>query len=575
MKLNKLIKILVITLAIAIACTEDFLDYTPKGVVSEDLLTTPEAVDQLCIAAYASIRRDSWRAPFTHMWLYGSVRSDDAYKGGGSVADQGQMHNMETFSLITVDMSYLNTLWTTIYRCVGRINKALKGLDQFTSSEYPLVNVRKGEMRFLKGHVLFLLKQVFKYPVYVDHNTPIDSLKYVSNKKYSNDQLWELIAQDFQYAVDNLPETQTEIGRANKYAASAYLAKVRLYQAYEQDENHNVTNINQARLQEVLTLADYVINSTKYGLFDDFGKNHIYGYENGIESIFAIQFSINDGTTNGNLQGATGLNYNMASPYGCCWFHVPSQNMVNAFKTDANGLPMFDTFNDTEMKDSIDFWTNSVDPRLDHTVGIPTHPFKYDPNFICTSAWARAPALYGFFSAMKEIQHPDCPCLKKRGAYFYVSQNLDILRYDDLLLMKAEALIELDREDEALPIINQIRERAENSTEWLKYGDGSYVSNYLIGTYEDGVNCTWTKEFARQALQWERRLEFAMESPRFFDLVRWGIAAETLNAYFTVEKTNHAFLDAANFTKGRDEYLPIPQSQINLVEGLYVQNNGW
>jgi hypothetical protein len=89
------------------------------------------------------------------------------------------------------------------------------------------------------------------------------------------------------------------------------------------------------------------------------------------------------------------------------------------------------------------------------------------------------------------------------------------------------------------------------------------------------VNCVWTQDFARKAMQWERRMEFAMESPRFFDLVRWGIAAETLNAYLAVEKTRFAYLKDAAFTKGKDEYLPIPQTQINLTGNTYKQNNGW
>jgi starch-binding outer membrane protein, SusD/RagB family len=87
--------------------------------------------------------------------------------------------------------------------------------------------------------------------------------------------------------------------------------------------------------------------------------------------------------------------------------------------------------------------------------------------------------------------------------------------------------------------------------------------------------CTWTQSYALQALQFERRLEFGMEGARFFDLVRWGIAATTLNNYIAVEKTRYNFLSDAQFTAGRDEYLPIPQAEINLVHGLYVQNNGW
>ena len=97
----------------------------------------------------------------------------------------------------------------------------------------------------------------------------------------------------------------------------------------------NVININQARLQEVVTNCDIVINSGKYDLFDNFGKNFTYGYDNTVESIFAIQFSKDDGTVSGKIDLLHFGDYSMAPGYGCCWANVPTQNVVNAFKTDA------------------------------------------------------------------------------------------------------------------------------------------------------------------------------------------------------------------------------------------------
>jgi hypothetical protein len=223
------------------------------------------------------------------------------------------------------------------------------------------------------------------------------------------------------------------------------------------------------------------------------------------------------------------------------------------------------------------FQVNTFDPRLDHTIGIPGHPFKYEPNFIYSSGWVRDPGSYGPFSSMREIQQPECACLTVSKGYAYNtdSKNLDIVRFDDVLLDKAEALIQLDRQDEALPIINKIRERAQNSEGFLKMAKGDPISNYKIGLYEPGVNCTWTKDFALKALCWERRLEFAMDGTRSSDLVRWGIAGEVMNKYFQKEKQYRVFLTDAIFTTGRDEYLPIPQQQINLSNNLYIQNVGY
>ncbi|RYD86406.1 MAG: RagB/SusD family nutrient uptake outer membrane protein, partial [Sphingobacteriales bacterium] len=150
--------------------------------------------------------------------------------------------------------------------------------------------------------------------------------------------------------------------------------------------------------------------------------------------------------------------------------------------------------------------------------------------------------------------------------------NIDIIRYADVLLWQAEAYIELGQPALALPLINKIRARAAASTGRTKKADGTNPSNYLIKPYEA---TNWTQAYARKALQFERRLEFATESPRFFDLVRWGIAEPTLNAYIAKEKTRRSFLSGAKFTAGRDEYLPIPQREINFTKGLYKQNPGF
>jgi hypothetical protein len=330
-----------------------------------------------------------------------------------------------------------------------------------------------------------------------------------------------------------------------------------------------------------------VLNSGNYALHPDYRNNFIIEYESGAESVFSIRYSIEDGTPNGRIQMATSLNYNMLAPFGCCDFHNPSYTMLNAFKTDpATGLPLFDTYNDDLLYDidtwaglpdlsGIDWMTPTVDPRMDHSIAIPTHPFKYDPEFLMTRGGRRVPEIYGYLSTMKELEHPDSPNFKKIGPFFGTARDLDIIRLDDVMLMKAEALIELGRHAEALPIINAIRARAAGSTDWLVQADDSPTANYYVEEYVDGVNCTWDQDFAREALQWERRLEFAMEGHRFFDLVRWGIAAEVLNDYFTIEKVRFEHLQDALFTAGKNEYIPIPQAQIDLTEGLYEQNTGY
>lgn len=555
-------------------CTQDFLVYQPKGVIGSNQIQNANGAELLTTAAYASIGNGSeYSAVSDYIW--GSIRSDDAYKGGAGVNDQIEEDRYERFSTILPTQSFGNNIWIWEFEAIARANFALSVINNLTAEAYPLKAQRQAENRFLRAHSYFILARLFKNVPWIDETIPQEEYTNVSNREYTREQLYDKIAEDFQSGVDNLPVTQPQKGRVSKVAAAAYLAYTRLYQAYEEDESNNMININTTKLSEVVSLTDFIIGTGKHSLFDDFAKNFLFEYENGSESVFDIQYSMDDGTPFGRMNSSVNLNYSMAPQYGCCWFHIPSQNLVNAFKTDVNGLPMFDTFNNTDMKDPIDFQNNFVDPRLDHTVGIPEHPFKYDPNFVYKKTWARAPETYGYYSSMKETDPPSSPALKRNGSRFLSARNYQILRYDNVLLIRAEALVELGRQNEALPLINQIRVRAANSTGRLKNADGTKISNYNIKPYVDGVNCTWNQNFARKALRWERRLEFAAESPRFFDLVRWGIAAETLNDYFSVESLRHPFLIGAHFTKNRNEYLPIPQQQIDLSRGVYIQNPGY
>ncbi|MBD2755887.1 RagB/SusD family nutrient uptake outer membrane protein [Spirosoma validum] len=569
-------KILVSLLLIAggglLTSCKEFLDYQPQGTLSADNIKSADNADALVTAAYASLGNGEMIGPIASMWVYGSVRSDDAYKGGGGVSDLEDINFYEQHNLTQPQQGggfYHPYTWENYYKAISRANVALRSINDLTDAAFPLKKTRQAELRFLRGHAHFMLKMLFKFVPYIDETLTNEQILTKSNREFTNDQLWDKIATDFQFAVDNLPVSQSQVGRANKLSASAYLAKLRLYQAYEQDDNNKVTTINKDKLQQVVTLTQAVISSGKYSLQPDFAENFLPEYDNGVESVFAVQYSINDGTTVGRLNFEDGLNYPHGAPqYGCCGFHQPSQNLANAFGTDANGLPKFDTFNDAV----IDFKTATVDPRVDHTIGIDGHPYKYNAASPFSSSWVRDPGVYGNFQAMKSQQLATSSSYKKQGPFMGVSKNIDIIRYADVLLFQAEAYIELGQQALALPLINQIRARAAVSTGRTKKADGTAASNYLIKPY---TAANWTQAYARKALQFERRLEFATESPRFFDLVRWGIAAETLNAYITKEKTRRSHLSGAKFTAARDEYLPIPQREINFTKGLYKQNVGF
>lgn len=555
---------LLATCSFLFAGCSDFLDMNPNGILDEESVSGVEQLDKLVISAYSMLGNDHYDIPF-NLWPYGNVRSDDAYKGGRDESDIQDFHFYETSSNITANFGEPDGLWYNCYIAISRANNALRSLNNVSEQDFPNKKIRIGECRFIRGHFYFLLKVLFKSIPYIDETVAIEDYGTISNIALSNDELWQKIADDFKAAYDNLPESQgTDVGRANKYSAAAYLAKTYLYKAYRQDEKHNVTEINAEDLKQVLTFSNEVMSSD-YGLEDDFAYNFLPGsYENGKESLFAIQHSTDDGTLYGRLNFSDALNVPMKFS-GSCDFQKPSQNLVNAYKT-VNGLPEFSDYNKADYNAN----TDKVDPRLYHTVALPGVPYKYDKKNIFDESWTRNKAVYGLYSSLKENVALNDPSSVLIDPFRANTKNKIVIRYADVVLMRAEALIELDREKEALPLINEIRERAKKSTGLIDYAE-----NVDIALYVDNVNCNWTKPYAREALRWERRLELAMESQRFFDLVRWGIADSVINTFYKEEAPKRTYYEDAHFEKNRAEYVPIPQQQINFSKQVYKQNYGY
>lgn len=569
--------ILVMVGLFAVSCDSSPLDEGPKGALSEDQVTADtSSIEGLVIAAYAGLGNGHWFVPHAYNWVYGAVASDNTYKGGLGTSDQGDFHGVETRSLLRTDNERSNQMWERLFFNIDRANSALRALRN--AEDFSLKERRIAEMRFIRGHFYFQAKKMYNQVPYIDETVTGEEKAEVSNVELSSNELWNKIAADFQAGVDNLPETQSDVGRADQIDAKAYLAKTRLFQAYEKNDNHQVTSINQSHLQSVIDLTQDIIASGKHGLFDSFAGNHLWSFDNGQESLFAVQRSRDDGTTAGRLNRETSLNYPMIQVYGCCSFNTPSQDLANAFQTGTDGLPKYDTYNENEVRDPTDFQQNTFDPRLDHTIGHPGAPLKYQDDLMYdTPNFVRAASVYGPFTGAKSVALADCPCLERSASTGFRedSDNTEILKYNEVLLWKAEAHIERGEQDQALPLINQVRRRAANSTDRVSYSNGDTYSNYNIEEYEPGNNITWNQENARRALRWERRLEFAMEGKRFFDLVRWGIAAEVMNDYYDSESERREFLAPAEFTQGKHEYLPIPEQQIDFSDGVYEQNPGY
>ena len=577
--MKKIFNILCVGLVCCSATTlftscNDFLDeHKPQATLSDEQVKSPENAEAMAISAYAIFTSAEDINSSFSMWNF-DVRSDDAYKGGNGTSDGDVFHQLEIQQGVLTTNWNINDMWVRLYNSLSRVNSAIALLKE-TDDSYNMKTQRLAEMKFLRAYGHFLLKRLYKnIPFVINENLTYDEYNELSNTQYTNDEGWQLIIDDLMEAYNTLPEVQQEKGRPTRAAAAAFLAKVYLYKAYRQDDakSNQVTSINQGDLEKVIEFTNPALY-TNYGLEDDFHNNFRpeEEYENGIESIWAIQYSRNDGSTYGNLNWSYGLippNIPGATDGGCD-FYKPSQNLVNAYRTGADGLPFLDSFNEKDYDMSAD----NADPRLFLTVGLPGLPYMFNRNYMMeeTSIWSRSNGLYGYYVTLKQNVDPALiGSYLIKGSYWASSMNRIVFRYADVLLMRAEAYAQLGQADQAINLVNQLRSRAATSTQMIS----SYPNTYGVKMYISNYRGSYSKDEAVKIVKMERRLEMGMESERFFDLVRWGDAATVLNKYYSEEISSCAIYSAAHFTANKDEYLPIPFSQISASNGHYTQNIG-
>ena len=555
------------------AC-DSFLDeHIPQGTLSDEQVKDPENAEAMVVSAYAIFTTAEDINSSFSMWNF-DVRSDDAYKGGSGTSDGDVFHQLEVQQGVLTTNWNINDMWVRLYNSLSRVNSAIALLNE-TSDSYTMKQQRLAEMKFLRAYGHFLLKRLYKnIPFVVNENLTYDEYNELSNTTYTNDEGWQLIIDDLMVAYNTLPQTQVDKGRPTKASAAAFLAKVYLYKAYRQDDanSNQVTSINQADLEKVIEFTNPTLYGN-YGLEEDIHNNFRPEdqYENGKESLWAIQYSRNDGSTYGNLNWSYGLippNIPGATDGGCD-FYKPSQNLVNAYRTGADGLPLLDSFNEKDY----DKTSDNADPRLFLTIGIPGLPYMFNKSYMMeeTSIWSRSNGLYGYNVSLKQNVDPaliDNYLIK--GSYWASSMNRIVFRYADVILERAEAYAQLGQADQAIALVNQIRSRAATSTQMI----GNYQNTYGVKMYITNYKGSYSKDEAIKIVKMERRLELGMECERFFDLVRWGDAATVINKYYAEEIDNCGIYRDAHFTANKDEYLPIPFSQISASNGHYTQNIG-
>ncbi len=545
-------------IGLATSCSDDFLETSPKGALSQETLKNRAGVNYLLTGAYSLLDGVGAGNTTYHSsadnFVYGSIAGADAYKGT-IAGDQPEMSLIEQRQ-IQPDNNYFRGKWQAVYDGVARSNDVMLLVDQVDELTEIEKTQIKAQARFLRGHYHFEAKKMWNMVPYIDEKA-YDPSDLTSTRVPNDKDIWPNIEDDFKFALENLPETQTQKGRVTKWAAAAMLGKAYLFQR---------------KYAEAKAQFDAIVASGRYKLMDRYSDNFRVATNNNAESIFEVQNSVNDGAPggeNGN-QGAT-LNY----PYGgggvttCCGFYQPSQDLVNSFKTE-NGLPLIEKYDNSDVKSDQGIEANQpftpdmgeFDPRLDHTVGRRGIPFL-DWGVHPGKAYIRDQAYGGPYSPRKHLMlRADVGTNTFSGNPRLNANNYRMIRYAHVLLMLAEAEIELGDLKRGQELVNMVRKRAANPDGFVKTAAGQPAANYVIKEYAAGDPAFASAEAARAAVRFETRIELGMEGHRFFDLVRWGIADQVLNAYFESEKAKRTYFNGVNFIKGKHEYYPIPLQEI-------------
>ncbi|WP_428655747.1 RagB/SusD family nutrient uptake outer membrane protein [Runella sp.] len=570
----KKILIVGLVLGISFSCSESFFNIQPQGAASLASLSNKNGVNAMLIGAYSLLdgvgAGNTGRQSTISNYVFGGITSGDAVKGT-DIGDQPEQEYIEQYNWLS-DNTYFLGKWQHSYDGVARANETIQlvsspDIKDMTDAEKTQVIA---EARFLRGHYHFEAKKMWNNVPYIDEKIYVAGDP--NSTKIPNDKdIWANIEADFDFAAKTLPAVQSQKGRASQWAAKAYLAKAYIFQK---------------KWAAAKTLLDDIVKNSGKKLMPNYHDNYRNITNNNAESIFEVEFSVNDGTNGNNGNAGDNLNwpYSANSPgRGCCGFYLPSQNLVNSFKTTADGLPMIgsspdgtaDTYNlvdlsnDQGLKSDQAFnldKTTPVDPRLDWTVG------RRGVNFL---DWGIMPG-YNWV----RNQNYSGPYIGKKWMYYLadegssthstsrrnVNNNYRLIKLSSVLLWLAEAEIELGNLQVAEDYVNQLRVRAKTGS----VQDASI--NYVVNPYPKGTFAAKGADYARNAVRMENRLEFAMEGHRFFDLVRWGIAEKYLNKYVKEESVDGKDVNGRTYNKrgylvgksftSKNNYFPLPNDEI-------------
>lgn len=530
--------------------------------LSEQSMNSKESVEHQLIKAYNMLdgigHSGYWSISNNTDWVLGSINTDNAYKGS-TAEDNKEATLIEKWNA-TPEIEGLNEKWENTYAAIEKTNEVISSASGLTDLNKDTVDLLIAEARFLRGFYHLELKKIFNKVPFVDGSP--DSKVYTNEK-----DIWPDIEADFQFAAETLPPKQKKPARANAWAAKAFLANVYMFQN---------------KFDSAASVLDDIIVNGPFRLADCFHDNfrNLTNYNE--EFIFGIQMSeTGDRTPQANNYADPDDRSKLGGPGNCCQYYQPSQNLVNAYKTNDKGLPLIEHFNETDVKndEGIDSsepftpYTGTVDPRLDWTVGRRGIPYlDWGPHQ--GKKWIIDQVYSGPYSRKKNVFYKDeDESLAASSGWNTASdaKNITYLRFAYVLLWRAEIAVEEHDLDKARELVNQIRRRAADGC-YVKNEDGTAAANYLINPYPSEGYPFDNQENARKAVRFETRLETAMEGHRFFDLRRWGILGKELNEYVKVEAQKRTYLKGTTF-EATDQYMPLPQKQIDHAEQWHLKQN--
>jgi hypothetical protein len=605
-----------------ISCDENFLDKKPVGAVPEEQLSTPDGLRKALISAYSWLNADGigiWMQS-VYCEMTGSVRGGEYYKGS-SAFDMNAANDWQGFKLTTGD-GFAQNNFTNGYTGVDKCNIVLKACNTAVGLTEAQVTAIRAEARFLRGIYYLHLKKVFYNIPWIDETTTNFRVpNYEGDPQDGNYvDIWPQIIDDFRFAAENLPVTQSETARANSWAAQCFLAKSLLYAGTFDAANYA------SGLSEALDLFNDAIangktsNNLSYALVANYHDNFDAAYEHNSEYVFGVELSTLDGDADGMFNSP---NSNQGAQFWGLWrdptgpdramgwgFEQPTEWWANHFRTDVRGLPYLDMFvgasssTDTLADDyglapapaafTID--PQPVDPRLDWSIGRRGVDYLGWGDFP-GSSWIRS-LEGGPYENKKHHVWRDQVGTFQSTTNCYPAINQALMRFADVLLMAAELEVRVNHDyTAARDLVNQVRNRmVQNSTSgrnWVKVGGRAgtvNAANYVIGLYDAGnADDPFINDAsALKAILYERTLELGGEGFRHYDVVRFGKALEEFNTFYAFTKSLKTPLgglryghmtSAYVFDANKDEFAPIPtvaiDRSVDAGVATLIQNPGY